>query len=114
MRKFLFMSAITVSLCTGALAAQQISVEDFVVDAKTLQGKEVVIRGSVTCMGAELCIISGDESDTATVTFDPSPLPREDRRKLVSCDLVSSCDVQVTGVARAHLFTQLNATSISW
>jgi hypothetical protein len=105
---------VVVTLAVWTTSATAMSVEDFTVDKKTLVGKTVAITGSPACIAAELCYLYSTDQFTVSVAFDPSKLPREDRKELLGCNPFSNrCDITITGTI-SNGFVPMKPSSITW
>jgi hypothetical protein len=116
-RIFLFTLISTVWLCqanaSNKAAPIAMSVEDFVVDKDTIHGR-VSVKGSVACIGGGLCYLYGDNIST-TINFDASKLPREDRKKFLSCSpFTSPCIITITGRTSSGFMASLTADTVAW
>jgi hypothetical protein len=81
---------------------QPLSVEDFLLDQQTLHGT-VAVKGNATCMGATICSLVG-KSIANSVLFDPAKLPRDDRKRLLTCTIGDvSCTATVAGAVGHQL-----------
>lgn len=98
--RFIFAVLSLFSIVTArADTLKAMSVEDFLLDVSTLKGS-VAVKGSTSCLQGTLCYLHGSNFMTM-LNFDASNLPREDRRRLMSCQpLVEPCNVVVYGIAR--------------
>lgn len=117
MTKMTKLTALAIALLssTGAMA---MSVEDYTLDKKSLTGQTVSVTGSPACLSGELCYLystdDGRINAMVSVVFDPSALPREDRKKLLSCNPFSNpCDATITITGSTALFGA-KAKSIAW
>jgi hypothetical protein len=102
---------------TQAQAAEPMSVEDFLLDSKQLDGEVVAVHGEPMCIGADVCILyASGMQPMQGITFDPTGLPREARRKLLECNpFLRNCSVTVTGLVRAGAFmANLVARQVEW
>ena len=74
-----------------ARASEVMSVLDFMLDMKQLSGREVRVQGAAICYSADDCYLDTSPGVGQLVSFDPSALPREERRKLLQCARVGDC-----------------------
>ncbi|HML09238.1 MAG TPA: hypothetical protein VK432_00155 [Stellaceae bacterium] len=114
-RAFVFVIAMCSTLVTfGAhVRAQTMSVEDYVLDSAKLRGKTIAVSGKALCIN-ELCYLYG-ESFNSNVLFKSEALPRDARKKLLSCDMfLNTCSVVITGRVSGDMMNSLIATDISF
>ena len=93
------------------------SVEDFLLDTKELDGHVIAVHGVAMCMGADLCFLyPGPMQVNQGVAFEPTGLPREDRRKLLDCNLfLKNCPLTVIGrVSADAMIAKLIARQVEW
>lgn len=111
MRISLALSAGIVLVSSGAHA---MSVEDLVLDKKTLIGKTVSVTGNAFCAN-DLCYIGSPGESGASIIFDADRLDRVSRKRLLNCDILQNvCPVTLTGVVIDGIISSLTATSISF
>jgi hypothetical protein len=105
---------VAATLAVWAVSAMAMSVEDFTLDKKTLIGQTIAITGSPACVAAELCYLYAPDQLAVSVAFDPSKLPREDRKTLLGCNpFTNICDATITGMI-SNGFVPMKASSITW
>jgi hypothetical protein len=90
------------------------SIEDYLLDKERLGGLMVAITGSASCMGPEMCELTGS-TVTTSMMFDSSALPRDDRKRLLGCNMfVNPCPVVLHGRGAPVSYQPMRATSIEW
>jgi len=106
--------ALSAGIVLAATTAHAMSVEDLVLDKKTLIGKTVSVTGNAFCAN-DLCYIGSPGESGASVIFDADRLDRESRKRLLNCDLLQNvCPVTLTGTVVDGIISSLTATSISF
>jgi hypothetical protein len=93
------------------------SVEDFLLDEATLNGKTVSVQGVALCAGADTCFLyEGVTNLLQNTTFTPGSLSRDDRRRLLDCGgMLQYCSIVVTGRVKADAFMGgIVASHIDW
>jgi hypothetical protein len=90
------------------------SVEDYLVDKSSIKGV-VAVKGSVGCMGADTCFLYG-ANVMSSATFNTLRLPREDRKRLLSCDVwTDPCIVTIVGQNHpTEIMAAIDANRIIW
>ena len=89
-------------MIAAASAKADMTVADYVLDAKQLAGKSVDVEGRVACLGSEICYIYDANNMMTFVVFDPSHLNREQRKAILSCGL---CLMTITGKSGTVMLT---------
>jgi hypothetical protein len=89
MRKFLLVTALIGGLSMPAYA-QNMSVQDFVLDARSLVGETVSVHGLIACLGGtDLCYLYDENNPMTFIMFDTSRLPRNARKIVLQSDMSS-------------------------
>lgn len=102
MKKWITFVGVLIALGVPHLAfsADKImDLDDLKLDAASLKGKKVKVKGHGMLM-ADIFMISKGDGDMNSITVDTSRVPRDQRKKVLQkCgDLMSPCAVTVTGV----------------
>lgn len=93
-----------------------ISVDDYILDNRSLDGQDVRVSGVALC-GPSDCSLSGSNGPNVAVSFSTDALPRDQRKRLLGCQLLLSlppCFVVVSGRAQAGSPPTLVATTVEW
>jgi hypothetical protein len=107
------MTALLLSV-EAAEAGEPMSIDDFLLDMKQLDGRVVAVRGEALCDGPNLCVLyNGPWKNFA---FDTTGLPREDRRRLLDYCVNNRCPMTVIGRVRVGPTTAPNliAHQVEW
>lgn len=81
-----------------AYAQSPLQVDDYLLDQSQYVGKMVTLVGSAMCLSVQMCILSKDGEINASIYFDPSALPRAQRKALLGCNIYANkCIVALTG-----------------
>jgi hypothetical protein len=96
-----------ISNSTIASAASGVmSVEDFVLDSNEFKDQIVKLRGNISCL-QDVCTIDGEEAQNASVSIETKTLPRDDRKRLLRCEVMSPCLGTVTGRVRKNFIDEI-------
>jgi hypothetical protein len=98
-----------------AEVAHPIAVADFLVDESKYQGQTIVLRGVVSCLSTNYCVIASPENALQGVMFDMSELRRDDRLRLLQCNALDHCVATLRAeVAATGVMTTLRVSDIWW
>ena len=93
-----------------------ISVDEYLLDRKSLIGQYVGVTGQISCASLDLCFIAESASTfMQSAQFDATTLPREDRARLLHCtNIYYPCAGTVAGTVVGGFQTTIRADQIIW
>lgn len=97
--------------------AKPMSVDDLILDTKTLTGKTVTVTGYTTCSGQNgtMCMLFDDPLNfTKNIFFNVSLMGRDDRRQIIACGLLSHCRLTIRGIVVDRPLETIELTGMDW
>ena len=103
---------------TDAQAHQQwhasaLSMDEFLLQAKSLVGKTVQVRGAGTCLSETACFLQDPVNPMSRIAIEPSSLSRAALQRLLRChELGSTCEATVQAHVAANAFGELRLVGV--
>ena len=100
--------AITDAQAHSQWHASALSMDEFLLQAKSLVGKTVQVRGSGTCLSETTCFLEDPLNPMSRIAIEPSSLSHADLVRLMRChELATTCEATVQAHVTANSFGEL-------
>ncbi len=112
-------AVIVFSLASSAKAEtpKPMPVADLILDVAILKGKTVSVVGYTACVGqnGSMCMLYDSPVNfTKNIFFDASRMDRDDRSRIISCNILSACKVVLTGVVVDQPLKTMDIVGMDW
>lgn len=88
--------------------ASALTMDEFLLEAKSLVGKTVLVRGSGKCLSETTCFLEDPVNPMDRIAIEPSSLSRADLQRLLRChDAGAACEATVQAHVTTNSFGEL-------
>jgi hypothetical protein len=109
----IFLAFLSVGYCLAE--SKPLQVDDYLLNINSYQGQTISVIGYATCFEVDQCeLFKSPDSMNTMMIFDPTKLPKQDRKDLLQCNLYNEkCFVTISGISGDNNLNPFLAFSVT-